>query len=196
MKKISILLAIALGLLSGCSVKNMHYSHNLSKSVSVISEEFDRYADSDIKKNSTILVTSMVNVNNFKETSNFGRLYSDTLLTNLKRSGWNIIDFRGKELVTQAKNGEFYLDRKNLQKLPKKNYYILVGTYGVYADNLALNVRAINNKTGAVLIASNSIIKDKELVDLASVSHCVDLSCKEFKIRVIKDDCTLTERCN
>lgn len=199
MKKIYsfLIISVMIGVFGGCSIKNMHYSHNLSNSVSVISEEFDRYTSSEVKQNSTILMTSIVNVNNFKETSNFGRLYSDSLLTNLKRSGWNIVDYRGKELATQAKNGEFYLSRENLQQLPRKNYYFLVGTYSTYADKLVLNVRVINSKTGEVLIASNSMIVDKEIVNLASISHCKDLSCENnFKIRIIKDDCSVTEQCN
>lgn len=198
MKKIFTIftMVLTIGLFNGCAVKNMHYSYDFSKAVSIISDEFDDYSNSDMKQKSTILMTSMVNVHNFKETSDFGRLYSDSLLTNLKRSGWNVVDYRGKELVTQVKNGEFYLNRKDLQQLPIDNYFVLVGTFGVYADKLVLNVRMINSKTGEVLLASNSLIEDQEIIDSAQRSHCVDLSCEsQFKIRVLKDECSTTERC-
>ena len=172
---------------NACAIKNIRDSRDFSESVSTISEEFNNYITNNDKAG-TIVLTSMVDVNNFKQSSNFGRLYSDSLLTNLQRSGWNIIDYRGVKLSTNPREGEFYLSRKSLKKLPQDSNYV-VGTYGVYGDKLLINVRILKANSNEVIVASNSIITDPDIIAMALKDHCKSLTCPQFSISLIKDDC-------
>jgi len=164
--------------------------------ISISFNEFNHYITEDDKEN-TIVLTSMVDVNNFKQSSNFGRLYSDSLLTNLKRSGWTIIDYRGVNLSTVTKKGEFYLSRKALTQLPKQHNYI-VGTYGLYGNKLLINVRILEAGTNKVIAASNNMINDPKIIEMVLKDNCEALGCskaKEFSMSLKKDDCKNTSRC-
>ena len=126
---------------------------------------------------SNIAVTSFVNLHNFQQSSNFGRLLSETLITALTRRGLDVVDFRGQKAITLKKReGEFFLSRDASRLKPKfYNTNIVVGTYGLYGDRLVLNVRIMNNRTGKVIAAAESIITDPKL--LAQI--CQDGLCKE-----------------
>jgi len=157
-----------------------------------------------ISKN--IIVTSMVDVNNFRQSSDFGRLYSESMMTNFKRMGWNVIDFRGKNLFIKAKNGEFYLDRTKVKNVPA-NSLIFVGTYGEYKQGLLLNMRLLDMKTNKVVTASNVQLNDASSVKLSKRSNCQSLECRRakqmqsknvkstFRISVKTDDCINAKRC-
>ncbi len=151
-----------------------------------------------ISKN--IIVTSTVSVNNFRQSSDFGRLYSESMMTNFKRLGWNIIDFRGKKLFIQAKEGEFYLDRTKLKDIPADSV-IYVGTYGEYQDGLLLNMRILDYKTNKVITASNVQLNDKNSLLLSKINNCNELGCgnsnskNDFTISLKEDDCVNSARC-
>lgn len=183
---------------NGCAIKNIRGSNNFSEAVSTVSEEFNHYISDDEKQN-TIVFTSMVDVNNLRQSSNFGRLYSDSLLTNLKRSGWSIIDYRGMKIITTTKKGEFYLSREELSKLPQKHNYV-VGTYSLYGNKLLINVRILKAGTNEVIVASNSTIDDPAIIRMVLRDNCKDLRCfkpkvKPFMIKLKKDDCKNPSRC-
>ncbi|SFV56242.1 hypothetical protein MNB_SM-5-1233 [hydrothermal vent metagenome] len=194
----SILFVITAVLLSvgfqGCAIKNIRESNDFSDAVSTVSVEFNHYI-SEANKKKTIVLTSMVDVNDLQQSSNFGRLYSDSLLTNLERSGWTIIDYRGRNLATVKREGEFYLSRTALKELPQ-HYNYVVGTYGLYGKKVLINVRILEAGTNKVLVASNSMIDDPKIVKMVLRDHCRYLGCKnKFRISVKKDDCQNASRC-
>ena len=153
-----------------------------------------------LKKN--IIVTSIVDVDNFTQSSDFGRLYSDSMITNFKRAGWNVIDFRGKNILGITKEGEFYLNRNALKSTPKDSV-VFVGTYGHYNKNgLLINVRLLNKASNYVLSASNVQLNDATSYKLSKKSNCLGLTCAKkkmkepaFNIMVIEDDCKNSSRC-
>ena len=150
-----------------------------------------------------IIVTSIVDVDNFHQSSDFGRLYSDSMITNFKRLGWNVIDYRGKNLVAKTREGEFYLDRSKLKNTPSDSV-VFVGTYGHYSKKgLLINVRLLEKATNQVLSASNVQLNDKYSYNLSNKSNCTDLGCNtdkteeetQFNIMLMKDDCKNSNRC-
>ena len=166
----------------------------------------------NLKRN--IIVTSMVDVDNFNQSSDFGRLYSDSMITNFKRQGWNVIDFRGKKIIAKTREGEFYLNRAQLKSTPADSV-IFVGTYGNYYANeandkyhtkgLLINVRLLDKETNEVLSASNVQLNDMNAYKLAQQSNCTSLECckvkgcseeeTKFNIMLEKDDCKNSNRC-
>lgn len=179
-------------------VTNIAIVPTIGQAALLTSSELSKHVQ---KLSQNIIVTSMVNVNNFRESSDFGRLYSESMMTNFKRLGWNVIDFRGKKLFVEAKKGEFYLDRTQLKDIPSDSV-IYVGTYGEYQNGLLLNMRVLNYKTNSVLTASNVQLNDENAMRLAKKSNCQDLGCsetnkntKKFNISVQQDDCSNVARC-
>lgn len=185
---------------SGCAIKNIRHSNTFSDAVSGVTEELNRDISRADKRDVTIVLTSMVDVNNLDQSSNFGRLYSDSLMTNLTRLGFTVVDYRGVKINASQKKGEFFLSRKDI-KMVSGIHYILVGTYGVFDQELLVNVRLLNPETSEVIVASNNLIDDPAIVAMALHDNCKSLSCQtkkkpeEFSIVLKKDDCKNVSRC-
>lgn len=147
-----------------------------------------------------VIITSLVNVNNFDETSDFGRLYSESMMTDLRNKNWDIIDFRGQSVVSIDKKGEFFLDRKKLASFPKDSF-VFVGTYGEYDKGLLLNQRLIHMLDNKVITVSALMIKDHgKSLALSKKDNCMSLKCKKVKktkniIHIVEDDCTNGKNC-
>jgi len=148
-----------------------------------------------------IVITSTVNVNNFKESSDFGRLFSESMIANFKRLDWNVIDFRGTFPTIAEKKGEFYLSRKDVKNFPLDSV-IFVATYGEYNGGLFLNTRILDQHNN-VLTASSVQLNDNNALALSKKSNCSSLGCNgnsstnrsDFSIHVKQDDCSNTNRC-
>jgi TolB-like protein len=109
----------------------------------------------------TIIITSLVNLNNFKETSNFGRAISEDLFNELFQLGFNIREIRGSNNIFVNKKGEFNLSRNiDVLKSEIPNTYILVGTYSTINDYLYINIRLIDNNNGGIVSTASLKIKD------------------------------------
>ncbi len=220
MKKISLLSFVILILFTGCTLKEKMTTQNSimdasSKTATELStlEDFNflkgLFGDSfnafnKIRKphnTKTIIVTTFVSVDNLDQTSNFGRLFSDTMITELKRNNWKVIDLRGKQIYGINNQGIFFLDKNFLSTYPK-NSYILVGTYAQYKKGLITNMRLLDIDSKEVISASNVFIDDLSSVNLAKNDKCKNISCKkelkessEFIMTIIKDDCDDASKC-
>lgn len=197
--KFSLLLLVVAIVTGGCSRNRIMRAPDLPTSVTALTEELTiRATDKKEVDGQKIILTSLVDVNDLRQTSNFGRLYSDSIMTNLERFGWNVIDFRGVQVISEVKEGEFYLDRSKLKDFGD-DYLVLVGTYGVYDKQLLVNVRILEPSDNRLVVSSNVLIDDPETVKLALTNHCKDLSCAaedEFNMMIKSDDCTVTSRCD
>lgn len=203
MKAVFVLLAIAL-ISGGCARNRIMQAPDLPTAVTAVSEELTSRASKAEMQKKTVILTSIVDVNNLRQSSDFGRLYSDSLMTNFERYGWNVVDYRGVEVISEVKEGEFYLDRSKLKQFGD-DYYVTVGTYGEYKKGLLVNVRILDHTNNKLVVSSNVLINDPETVRLSRKSNCKDLTCCEltrscgkkppFEMRIVKDDCQPGQRC-
>jgi len=198
--KFTLLFFIAALVIGGCSRNRIMRAPDLPSSVTALTEELTaRATDKKEVHGQKIILTSIVDVNDFSQTSNFGRLYSDSLMTNLERFGWKVIDFRGINVIAKVKDGEFYLDRSKLKDYGD-DYLVVVGTYGIYDKQLLVNVRILEPSSNRLVVSSNVLIDDEETVKLALTNHCKDLKCstrkKGFNMLIKSDDCETTSRCD
>lgn len=104
------------------------------------------------KDTGTITVTSFVDLQQLNKTSQFGRVIGESLFSELFVRGFNVSDFRGQNAITINANGEFYITR-NITMLQSEvsNTYILVGTYSKIDQNVIINARILDNKTGKIV---------------------------------------------
>jgi TolB-like protein len=111
-------------------------------------------------KSKYITITTFVNLNNFNNTSSFGRVLPEMMLTNLYKQGYNISDYRtAKGLKIKQMNGEFILTRNstNMNKLVI-NDYLLIGTYTIDKDIVILNARLIDTTEGKIISSTHVFI--------------------------------------
>ncbi len=198
--KITLLFLVAAIVIGGCTRNRIMRAPDLPSSVTALTEELTQRAKQrEAITDQTIILTSMVDVNNLQQSSNFGRLYSDSIMTNLERFGWNVIDYRGVEVISKVKGGEFYLDRSKLKQFGD-DYLIVVGTYGEYDDGLLVNVRILETSNNRLVVSSNVLIEDKETIKLAQKDNCKSLNCNSdenaFNMMIKQDDCTKAGNCD
>ena len=107
--------------------------------------------------NKPVLITSFVKLDEFKKTTEFGRVISESLINELSNRGFNIIEFRGQMAVSINEEGEYFISRKPYEiKGSIPNTYVVVGTYSRQAGRIMLNARVIDNITGKIITSARS----------------------------------------
>jgi TolB-like protein len=106
----------------------------------------------------TITLTSFVDLKKLNQTSQFGRVLGESLFSELFIRGFNVTDFRGQNAISVNKSGEFFITR-NISKLASEvsNTYVLVGTYSKIDQNVIINARILDNKTGKIVTSARAM---------------------------------------
>ncbi len=107
--------------------------------------------------NKPVLITSFVRLDEFKKTTEFGRVISESLINELSNRGFNIIEFRGQMAVSINDEGEYFISRKPHEiKGSIPNTYVVVGTYSRQSGRIMLNARVIDNITGKIISSARA----------------------------------------
>ncbi len=121
--------------------------------------------------NKPVLITSFVRLDEFKKTTEFGRIVSESLINELSNKGFEITEFRGQMSVSVNDEGEYFISRKPHElknKIP--NTYVVVGTYSRQTGKIMLNARVIDNITGKIITSAR-----------ATYAHNIKEDCIIFK---------------
>ncbi len=217
---LSMLIALGAIGLSGCScqqpvynVKSAGKKVDLYSAAAIAADELLTCKVLKENKSTPIVLTSLVNVHKFQETSDFGRLFSETLLSEISKRGYNVIDYRGENVIIQKQQGEFYLKRRASEVKKYASALVLVGTYGKYNNGVAVNTRLLDH-SNTVQSSSNLQLANSELLTMTNKDNCNYLGCCEmggcekpavkvaaveppFFVKIVEDDCkTPNECCN
>lgn len=104
-----------------------------------------------------VLITSFVRLDEFKKTTEFGRIVSESLINELSNRGFDITEFRGQMAISVNDEGEYFISRKPHElknKIP--NTYVVVGTYSRQLGKIMLNARVIDNITGKIITSARA----------------------------------------
>ena len=107
--------------------------------------------------NKPILITSFVRLDEFKKTTEFGRIVSESMINELSNRGFDITEFRGQMAISINDEGEYFISRKPHElksKIP--NTYVVVGTYSRQMGKIMLNARVIDNITGKIITSARA----------------------------------------
>ncbi|HJE03537.1 hypothetical protein AAX26_00156 [Aliarcobacter thereius] len=128
----------------------------------------------DTKK--SIVVTSFVQLDKFKQTSEFGRVVGESMIDELSNRGFGVTEFRGQLAVSVNERGEYFLsrDQKDLKSEVPSNY-VVVGTYSRQIGKVILNARIIDNITGKVLSSARATYKHNYANDCVMFQDCPPL---------------------
>ena len=120
-----------------------------------------------------VLITSFVRLDNFKKTTEFGRIVSESLINEMSNRGFNIIEYRGQMAVSINERGEYFITR-NPYKLKDEvpNTYVVVGTYSRQFGKVMLNARVMDNVTGKIITSARSTYKHNRRNDCIIFKDC------------------------
>ena len=164
LKKITLLtLLINIITLSGCSSAYRSYKTQgylntdlVEASYKASSELQDKFTRK-MPKNTLILVSTLLNVKNLKETSAFGRIISNQIATSLHDAGYQIIGMDlPADLFMMKDDGEILLSENDKTRLKQYKSVIIVG--GVYApgkQNTYVTLRAVDRFTKQVIASTD-----------------------------------------
>ncbi len=105
----------------------------------------------------SVLITSFVRLDNFKKTTEFGRVVGESLINELSNRGFNVIEFRGQMAVSVNEHGEYFITR-NVSKMNERvvNSFVVVGTYSRQFGKIMLNARVMDNATGQIVTSARA----------------------------------------
>ncbi len=135
--------------------------NDLNKAIFGLADQLFK-SNIDKNKNTKIILTTFVNLNNLEETNSFGRIVSESMFNELHIRGFRTSDFRGQDAVNVNSQGEFHITR-NVEKLKdqiSETEYILVGTYaGFENQSLLVNARIMDSVSGEVISSARVVFK-------------------------------------
>ncbi|RBQ27152.1 MULTISPECIES: FlgO family outer membrane protein [Arcobacteraceae] len=206
--KLAILTTISLGLLTGCSYKdkevqtehdkvirmsdgmsvanykqeNVTVQNSLEATIASLATQMMINKKLDTTK--PLIVTSFVRLDQFKTTSEFGRVVGESLIDELSNRGFNLIEFRGQMAISINDKGEYFLSRKPHEiKKEVPSTYVVVGTYSRQPGRVILNARVIDNITGKVITSARSTYKHNLAHDCMMFGDCPPMR----TIKIVKE---------
>ncbi len=135
--------------------KNVTTQDTLESTIASLSAQM--LENKKFDSNKPVLITSFVRLDEFKKTTEFGRVVSESLINELSNKGFEIIEFRGQMAVSVNDEGEYFISRKPHElksKIP--DTYVVVGTYSRQPGKVMLNARVIDNITGKIITTARA----------------------------------------
>jgi hypothetical protein len=159
-KKSTLLIpALLIATLSGCGTFH-NYEVKDADLVEVSYDAVDELKDKLAQrapKNSLVIVTTLLNVDNLNKTSAFGRIVSDQIASAFHKAGYQIIGMEIPiDLFMMKEDGSLQLSDDTKKRLKRYHAGVLVG--GVYAPgkkNAYVSLRVIDTATKNIISSSD-----------------------------------------
>ena len=151
--------------------KNVTTQNTLEATIASLATQMLQNKKMDTNK--PVLITSFVKLDEFKKTTEFGRVVSESLINELSNRGFDITEFRGQMAVSINDEGEYFISRKPHElknKIP--NTYVVVGTYSRLSGKIMLNARVIDNITGKIITSARSTYEHGVMNDCILFRDC------------------------
>src|SRR6185503_20014452 len=128
-----------------------------------------------LSKDRPIVVATIVSIDNFNQSSRFGRLASQLISNRLTQRGYRVKDITYmRALEVRPETGELALSRDASRLSTSANAQAVVtGTYAVGGQGVYLNIRFLKPDDGEVLSSADvEIPLDANTWKLAALSSC------------------------
>lgn len=159
LKKATIIPVLLLATLSSCGV-NRYFDVKDTDLIEVSNDVTDELRDKatrSIPKNSLILVSTLLNVNDLQETSAFGRIISNQIASSFHNLGYRIIGMEMPiDLFMMKEGGTLHLSDEIKAILKPYNAAVIVG--GVYAPgkrNTYVSLRIVDINTKNIISSTD-----------------------------------------
>jgi len=155
--RLAVLLALLISCLAGCSAAPRPQTVSaLTPDFFGIGEELARQLIANRREGvggERLIFTTLVNLDDLRQTSRFGRTMSESMATQLFQHGYGVVELRkAANIMVQANNGEMVLSRDatRLAKQYEANA-IVAGTYALTPKTVIINVKLLDVHSEAVL---------------------------------------------
>ncbi|MEG2173688.1 MAG: FlgO family outer membrane protein, partial [Desulfovibrionaceae bacterium] len=168
---------LCLGLLSACSTKKQGSMEALPTSpqymeaqelklkVRELADQLLATLPNDCLTGLVAMPTSFVNVNNFQQSSTFGRLVAESLIFEFNQRSFPVREYRLPGYIAmRAEQGDFALARQGMVNAQEKWAALLLGTYYRDKDAVFVNARLVRAADGMVLRTAQLLLVNSELV--------------------------------
>ena len=162
--------------------KNVTTQNTLESTIASLAAQMLQNKKMDTNK--PVLITSFVRLDEFKKTTEFGRVVSESLIDELSNRGFNLIEFRGQMAISINDEGEYFISRKPHElknKIP--NTYVVVGTYSRLSGKIMLNARVIDNITGKIITSARATYEHGIINDCIMFGDCPPMR----TIKIVKE---------
>ncbi|WP_174410140.1 FlgO family outer membrane protein [Desulfovibrio psychrotolerans] len=120
--------------------------------------------DRKFMKGVTAMPVSLVNQDDFEESSSFGRYMAEALFYEFNQRGFPVREYRGGDLVLRKGEGEFLLSRAQQQIYVDSGMTMFVaGTYYQDKQNVFVNVRMFRAADGMVLRTAQLVFPQSDV---------------------------------
>ena len=136
------------------------YTQRFAWKMQYVAEQLYSKSKTWAPERKTVLMTTIVPVENLRQPTNFGRLVSEQLMTELARKGFRVVETRKmKGYLVRDGEGEFYLSR-DIKDIAKEHGAdaALVGTFSKNGDQALINVRLVDTQDAHVIAASSAMM--------------------------------------
>ena len=138
---------------------NANAAGYVNQIVGAIADQLAQNKDFKNIKDTPIAVTSVVNLENYKETDKLGNVIEENLIHEMQVRGFRVIDYKTMPTIKIGKKGDYVFSRL-LYELKKEQHinYVLAGTYTKYRGGVAINCRLIDLKNNVVVSSAQTYI--------------------------------------
>lgn len=174
--------SVALGCLPGCSGKQAFVAptatspqymeaQELKLKVRELADQLLATLPNDCLTGLVALPTSFVNVNDFQQSSTFGRLVAESLIYEFNQRSFPVREYRLPGYIAMRPDnalsnpGDFALARQGMVNAKEKWAALLLGTYYRDKDAVFVNARLVRAADGMVLRSAQLILVNNALVD-------------------------------
>ncbi len=118
-----------------------------------------RMAGNEIQPGANIIAASFANIDDLTQSSSFGRVTSQQLVSQLASSGYSVVDMLLRsDVYISPTEGEFLLSRAvNEISVEHNAHVVLVGTYAAGDDNVFVTAKLIR-ASDSVIVASHDYV--------------------------------------
>lgn len=112
-------------------------------------------AKNNLFSNQPLIVATLVDINVLEKSSTLGRMISEQISAVFSQAGYQMIEMKFRETVYMKRNeGELLLTREITEIAKQHNAQaVIVGTYGIAADLVYINLKVVQPGTNYVLAA-------------------------------------------
>jgi len=155
MKKL--VLGLILVFITGCVYSGTFLDKLSYKNKNAVKELVEK---ASLKKDDTVIVATVANINDLKKSSKLGRTLSEQISAALVNEGIKVKELKfSKTVFVKRKNGEFMLSRdvKDIADKIKVNY-VVAGVYSVAKNAVYVNLKIIDPSTDIIISSSDYVV--------------------------------------
>ena len=122
----------------------------------------------NLPMNRPMLASSLVSIDNLKQSSTFGRLVSEQIASRLAQHGYPFVELKLRQdsVFIKEGQGEFLLSRE-LRHISETHdaAAVLVGTYAVTEDLVFVSVRLVKTRDNTVIAGHDYQLYNSDIVE-------------------------------